>query len=259
MPKKTLIAGLVALLLLAVPTGPAAAKGRKQLTVSAAISLQNAFTDIGRAFEAADRNVQVVFNFGASGDLMAQIRGGAPVDVFASAAEKDMNVIDGDRLIIRNSRVDFVRNAVVLIKPAPSRIALASFADLEKPAVKTVALGNPASVPAGQYAAEVLRSLKLTDALRDKLVFAGNVRQVLDYVARNEVDAGVVYATDARTRPRDVVVVATAPQGSHRPIRYPIAIVQGTQNEATARRFISFVRSPEGRKILEAYGFQAIR
>ena len=147
---------------------------------------------------------------------------------------------------------------MVLVKPRSSKTRIASFADLEKTEVQKIAIGNPRTVPAGRYADEVFQSLKLSGAIRDKLVLAENVRQVLDYVARGEVDAGVVYATDATTRPQEVTIVATAPKGSHKPILYPIAVVKGSKSENAARAFISFVRSGEGRKILEKFGFKTV-
>ena len=243
--------------LVALAFSSAGASG--ELTISAAISLKNAFTDIGKAFEAANKDTKVTFNFGASGDLMVQIRGGAPVDVFASAALKDIDALDADSYVVRDSRVNFVSNAVVLIKPAASKAAITSFEDLRKPEVKKISIGNPKSVPAGRYADEVFQALKLGDAIKDKLVLAENVRQVLDYAGRNEVDAAIVYSTDAKTRPRDVIVVTAAPEGSHKPILYPIAVVKGTKNEKAARAFISFVRSEQGKSILAQYGFEPVK
>jgi molybdate transport system substrate-binding protein len=229
------------------------------ITVSAAISLQNAFEEIGKRFSLRNKDVAVAFNFGASGRLMAQIRGGAPVDVFASAALKDMDELDKAGLVQKGTRTNFASNKIVLIIPASSRAFVASFEDLKKPAITKIAIGNPVTVPAGRYADEVLRFYGLSDAIKDKLILAENVRQVLDYVARNEVDAGVVYATDARTRADEVAVVAAAPDSSHEPVLYPIAVVKGSKNEEADRAFISFVHSAEGRKILEQYGFTAVK
>lgn len=256
---KRFISGVAVVFCLFIIAGAVYAAEPQELTVSAANSLKNAFTDIGKTFEAGNKDTKVIFNFGASGDLMAQIKGGAPVDVFASAAVKDMNVLDNDGFVIKETRANFVSNAVVLVRPASSKAPIASFEDLKKPEVKKIAIGNPTSVPAGRYAEEVFQSLKLLDAIKDKFVFAENVRQVLDYVARNEADAGVVYATDAKTRASEVVVVAAAPEGSHKPILYPIGVVKGSKNEKSARAFSSFVRSDEGKKILEKHGFKAVK
>jgi molybdate transport system substrate-binding protein len=256
---KKIVPALLAIVLLVIAAAPVRAAASQELTVSAAISLKNAFTDIGAAFETQHARVKVLFNFGASGGLREQIRAGAPADLFASAALKDMDILDADGLMLRDSRVDFVSNAMVLIRPSASKVVVTSFDDLRRPEVAKIAVGDPVSVPAGRYADEVLRSLGLADVLRNKLVFAGNVRQVLDYVVRNEVDAGMVYATDAKTLPGDVVVVARAPESTHKPILYPIAVVKGSMNEATAREFISFLRSGTARSILERCGFTPLR
>jgi molybdate transport system substrate-binding protein len=250
---------LVTLLLLLASVGVVRAQSKTEILVSAAISMKNAFEEIGRVHEATNRNVKVSFNFGASGDLARQIDGGAPVDVFVSAAITDMDAIESRGLALGETRVNFARNRLVLVIPAGSGLKVNSFVDLQKLEVKKIAMGNPKTVPAGRYGEEVLRYYGVLDSLRERLVFAENVRQVLDYVARGEVDAGVVYATDAMTRPKEVAVVATAPEGSHKPILYPIAVIKGTKSESAARGFVLLVVSPEGRKILERHGFEPIQ
>ncbi len=231
----------------------------KEITVSAAISLKNAFEEIGKIYEAKNRGAKVIFNFGASGDLMRQIAGGAPVDVFASAAQKDMDDAEKRGLIAVGSRVNFAANSVVLIVPLKSGTAIKSFADLESKSVGKIAVGNPMTVPAGRYAEEVLTYYKMLDAIKDKLIFTENVRQVLDYVSRGEVDAGIVYSTDAMVRAKEAAVVATAPEASHKPVVYPIALVKATGNRELAGAFITLVTSPEGKRILGKYGFKAVK
>ena len=230
-----------------------------ELTVSAAISLKNAFEEIAILYESVNKGVKVVFNFGASGDLSRQIEGGAPVDIFASAALKDADDLDARGLLVSASRANFAKNVVVLVSPKPAPVPMASFTDLASDKVKRIAVGNPKTVPAGRYAKEVLDYYRITQKLKDKLIYAENVRQVLDYVARGEVDAGIVYSTDALVRTKDVTVVTIAPEESHKPVIYPIAVVKGTKNETAAKGFISFIMSPEGKKILEKYGFKGGR
>jgi molybdate transport system substrate-binding protein len=259
MMKRTVQLLVVVLLVVALAAGIAVAESSTQITVSAAISLKNAFEELGKLFEAQNKDLKVTFNFGASGDLVAQIKGGAPVDVFASAALKDMDVLEADGLVIKDTRANFAGNTLVLVKPASSKITISSFEDLKKPEVKKIAAGNPKTVPAGRYADEAFQNLKIVDAVKDKLIFAENVRQVLDYVARAEVDAGVVYATDAKARASEVAVIATAPESSHKPVLYPIAAVKGSKNEKASRAFIALIRSAEGMKVLEKYGFKAIK
>ncbi|MBF0560016.1 MAG: molybdate ABC transporter substrate-binding protein [Nitrospirae bacterium] len=256
MAKSTIIA-LIVITALFVRSA-ALAEPPKELTVSAAISLKNAFEEIGRIYEARNRGTKVVFNFGASGDLMRQIEGGAPVDVFASAAQKDMDDADKKGLIRPGSRVNFSANSVVLTVPVGTKIEITSFEDLKSANIKKIAVGNPKTVPAGRYAEDVFSYYKITDTIKDKLIYTENVRQVLDYVARGEVDAGVVYSTDAKVRAKEVKIAATAPEASHKPVVYPIAVVKATGNVKTADEFILLVVSPDGKAILEKYGFKAM-
>jgi molybdate transport system substrate-binding protein len=229
-----------------------------EITVSAAISLRNVFEEVGKTFEEKHPGSKIRFNFGASGDLARQIEAGAPVDVFASAAQKDMDALDKKGLITSGTRMDFAGNSVVLVKPGMSQIRMELFEDLRKPEVKRIVIGNPKSVPAGRYAEEALKYLNLWEAVRDKLVFAEHVRQALDYVARNEVDAAIVYSTDAMIRPKEVTIVTKAPDKSHRPIVYPIGSVKGSKNQPLAREFLTLVLSPEGKNLLKKYGFETV-
>ncbi|GFP29250.1 molybdate ABC transporter substrate-binding protein [Candidatus Hakubella thermalkaliphila] len=228
--------------------------GEQQLVVSAAISLSNAFEEIKAEFEKNNPDSNIIYNFAASGVLQAQIEQGAPVDVFASASEKQMDVLEERGLLVAGSRADFAQNEVVLIVPGNSVRSPANFQELVKPEVIRIAVGNPEIVPAGQYAREVLTNLGLWDKVQEKLVMAENVRQALAYVEKAEVDSGIVYYTDALIS-RSVVIAASAPPGSHRPIVYPIAVIRGSKEEELARRFISFILSQKGQGILQKYGF----
>ncbi|HYA87838.1 MAG TPA: molybdate ABC transporter substrate-binding protein [Nitrospirota bacterium] len=248
------VVGIVFLLILTSVTVMAA--GTAEITVSAAISLKNAFQEIGKLYEARGDGVKVLFNLGASGDLARQIEWGSPVDIFASAAQKDMEELDSKELIMQGTRSNFAANSVVLIVAMGVKNAPASFDGLTAKEIKKIAVGNPKTVPAGRYAEEVLTYYKLLPSVKDKLIFTENVRQVLDYVVRGEVDAGIVYATDAMTRAKEVKIVASAPEESHTPVVYPIAVVKATKNEASARAFMALILSPEGQRILQKYGFR---
>jgi len=226
-----------------------------EITVSAAISLKNAFEETGKIFMQNHPGTKVIFNFGGSGDLARQIEAGAPVDVFASAAQKDMDDLGKKDLIAPNSRRDFARNGVVLVKPANSIIPLQTFTDLQMKEIRKIVIGNPKTVPAGRYAEEALRHHDLWDAVKDKLIFAENVRQALDYVARNEVDAGLVYSTDAMAGSKEVKVAMKLPEGNHQPVVYPIGVIKGTKEESLSKAFVDFVISEEGQRILSRYGF----
>jgi molybdate transport system substrate-binding protein len=253
MTRRTIISFLSALLVF-VPVFGVSSTEAGEITVSAAISLKNAFEELGGLYRSSHRT-KVFLNFGASGDLARQIKGGAPVDVFASAAEKDMDALEKGGLLIKGSRVDFAGNEVVLVAPFEGSFK-AGFEGLLSPSVKKIALGNPVTVPAGRYASQVLDHYKLSRLLKDKLVFAENVRQVLDYVARGEVDAGIVYATDASIRAKEVRISAVAPKGSHKPVVYPMALVKDSRNKDAAKAFVELVLSPEGQRILAKYGFR---
>lgn len=257
MSKRIFTIVVLCLVICLFPVLAPAAGSAKEITVSAAISLKNAFEEIGKKFEAKN-GAKVVFNFGASGALAQQIERGAPVDVFASAAQKDMDRVDAKGLLVPLTRVNFVRNSVVLVVPSQGTV-LKGFEDLKAASIKKIAIGNPKTVPAGRYAAEVLDYFKLSDIIRDKLVFTENVRQVLDYVVRGEVDAGVVYYTDAAAMEKDAKVVVTAPKESHKPIVYPIALIKGTKIKVAAKSFVDFVLSHEGGKILEKHGFKTVK
>ena len=258
MIKKLFAVLLIAFFATTLSVGTAGAEPGAAITISAAISLKNAFEEIGKLYESQNKDSKVLFNFGASGDLMAQIKGGAPVDVFASAALKDMDELDKAGFVVQDTKANFVANTVVLIVPSSSKIALTSFEDLKKAEIKKIAVGNPKTVPVGRYSDETFQYYKISDMIQPKLVFAENVRQVLDYVVRGEVDAGVVYSTDAMVKQQEVRIIMAAPEASHKPIIYPIAVVKGTKNEKAAKGFIALVTSDEGRKILSKYGFKPI-
>lgn len=225
-----------------------------ELTVSAAASLTNAFTDIAKRYEARHPGTRVDLNFGASDILLKQIEQGAPTDVFASADEATMDRAASAGRIDAASRTDFAANALVLIVPdrgaAPARLD-----DLAQTTYHRIAIGNPDSVPAGRYAKQALAAAKLWEALQPKLVQAQNVRQALDYVARGEAEAGFVYATDAAAQAQKVKVALTVATAT--PVRYPVAAVASCRQKPAACEFVQFLLGPESRATLSHYGFNA--
>ncbi len=225
----------------------------QQLTVSAAASLTDAFKEIGPKFEAARPGASVRFNFAASGVLLQQIAQGAPADVFASADQETMNRGVEQKLVAADSRRDFAANSLVLITPAQGAPAVATLADLGKPAVKRIAVGKVASVPVGRYTQQALEGAQLWATLQPKIVFADNVRQVLDYVSRGEVEAAFVYRTDAELAKGKVAIAMTV--GGHAPVTYPAAIVADSKQPALARDFVAFLAGAEAQAILARYGF----
>lgn len=243
---------LALLLALAATTGASAHAA--ELVVSAASSLTNAFKEVAQGYEQAHPGTRVLLNFGASDVLLQQIVKGAPADVYASADQKAMDRAVQEKAVRPASRADFAANQVVLIVPADSKANIAALRDLTRDEVRRIAYGNPASVPVGRYTQGALQAAGLWDAVQPKSVLAQNVRQSLDYVARGEVDAGFVFATDAAIMPGKVRVAVRVP--SQTPVTYPIAVTARDAAAKEAERFVAYVLSPAGQAILSRHGFQ---
>jgi molybdate transport system substrate-binding protein len=247
------VAGLCLFLL------PACARGGDrpvELVVSAAASLAEVMRDAAQQYAREVPDVVVRNNFGASGTLEQQIRQGAGVDVFVPAGEREMDALAEVGLVDLRTRRDLARNELVLVVPEGSRVT--GFRDLAAPGVERVAMGAPASVPAGRYARAALESLGLWPDVSPKVVYAADVRQALAYAERGEVDAALVYRTDALAG-RRVRVVAAAPPSSHAPIVYPAAGVAASEHPAAARRYLDFLAGPHGAEIFRRYGFSVPR
>lgn len=225
---------------------------RTELTISAAASLSDAMQDVVASYKIDHPDADLRLNLGSSGTLAHEIEEGAPVDVFLSAAAKPMDELEARNLIVAGSRRDLLRNSLVLIAPLDS--TLSGFDGLTALAVRNIALGDPASVPAGQYGKQTLQSLHLWDRVRAKLVLAKDVRQVLAYVETGNADAGLVYATDAKISSK-VRVAATAPESTHDAIVYPAAAVQTGRDQTAARDFVNFLASPAAKSIFAKRGF----
>jgi len=225
---------------------------RTVLTVSAAASLQDAIVEAETGYKHDHTDIDFRNNFGSSGTLAREIEVGAPVDAFLSAASKPMDDLAAKGLIALGTRKNLLRNSLVLIAPLDS--SLRGFDGLTGKSIRLIALGDPASVPAGQYGRQTLTALHLMDKVNAKLVLGRDVRQVLTYVETGNADAGIVYATDAQTSGR-VRIVAVAPDSSHDPIVYPAAVVKAGRNEEAARRFIEYLSSPGAKAIFIKHGF----
>lgn len=227
------------------------------LLVSAAASLKDVMEEIKPLYQAQQPRVTLSFNFGASGALLQQIQQGAPVDVFISAAQQQMDTLDKSKAILSGTRRNLARNRLVLIVPQASP-SVSSFLSLKEAGVKRVAIGEPRSVPAGQYAEQVLQHLGLLPAIKSKLVYANNVRQVLATVASGNADAGLVYRTDAQLS-KKVKVVAVADQASHSPIVYPMAVLKRSKNPEAAKAFVQYLSSSPAQAVLRKYGFMVTK
>jgi molybdate transport system substrate-binding protein len=227
----------------------------QEVMLSVAISMKDVVEELGKGFMASRPGVILRYNFGSSGELQKQIEAGAPVDLFISAAQRQMDELEKRKLIATASRKVFARNVLTVIKPADSKIDITKPADLLEARVTRIVVGSPRTVPAGQYAEESLKALGLWDKLQPKLVFSENVRQALDYVARGEVDAGFVYTTDAATRGTQVKEAFRAPEDTYRPVLYPAAVVAASKHADIAQAYLDLLLSREGRAVLARHGF----
>ena len=226
---------------------------KDELIISAAASLTDAMDEVKEIFE-KEHNVELTFNFGGSGKLAQQIQQGAPVDVFISANENWMDILIEEELIKADTREDITGNKLVLIVGKDSSIPYDSFEDLNGNDVDQIAIGNPESVPAGEYAEEILKNIGKWEELEERFVFAQDVRQVLTYVETGNADIGFVYASDAEMSEL-VKVIAESDPSMHDPIIYPGAITASSKNETAGNQFIQFLKSNEGQEILAKYGF----
>jgi len=251
-----IIAAIVAIALL-ISWTPATAQQRTSLTVSAAISLSPALTEIKTVYQRSNPNVNITYNFGASGGLAQQIQQGAPVDIFFSAAAKQMDALQQANLLINQTRHNLLTNRLVLITPKNSAV-LSDFKQLTDAKIKKIAIGEPKSVPVGQYAQEMLTKLGLWQQIKPKLVLGNNVRQVLTFVESGNVDAGIVYATDAKASDK-VTVRLTAAENLHSPIVYPLAVIRNSRNSAAAKTFVEFLAGDRAKIVFQKYGFGLAR
>jgi len=227
----------------------------QEVTLSVAISMKEVVEELGRRFMAARPGVTLRYNLGSSGELQKQIEAGVPIDLFISAAPRQMDELEKKGLVLAATRRVFARNVLTVVKPADSRIDLTKPSDLLDPRVTKIVIGSPKTVPVGQYAEESLRALGLWERLQAKLVFAENVRQALDYVARGEVDAGFVYTTDAATRAKQVKEAFRPAEDTYRPILYPVAVVAGAKHPAVAQAYVDLLLSRDGQAVLARFGF----
>ena len=227
------------------------------LTVSAAASLTDVLKEINKLYGFNETNVAISTNFASSGTLQTQIENGAPVDVFISAAPTQMDNLQKKDLLLDSTRINLLNNKVVIIVPAGSTLGITSFNDLASDKVKKIAVGDPKSVPAGTYALQAFDQLGITAIMQPKEVLAGDVRQVLTYVGSNNVDAGIVYSTDALTS-TNIRIVASAPADIHAKIVYPAAVIKASKNPGAASAYLDFLSGPQAKTVFEKYGFTVI-
>ncbi|WP_298518718.1 molybdate ABC transporter substrate-binding protein [uncultured Methanobrevibacter sp.] len=225
------------------------------IKLAAAASLKNAYDDkLIPMFEEKYPGAKVTPTYASSGDLQSQIENGLDADVFMSAANKQMNALADEGLVDNKTNVQFLENKVVLIVPKDSKANISSFDDL-KNVNGTIAIGDPASVPAGQYAQEVLNNTGLWATVEPKLSLGTDVTAVLNQVAQGSADCGIVYATDAKSND-NVKVICEAPDSALKtPVIYPVAVLKNSTNPDAANKFVEFLQTPEAQDVFVEYGF----
>jgi molybdate transport system substrate-binding protein len=243
---KRLAASLVVLGL----AGPAAAV---ELSVSAAASLTDALKEIAPIYEKASGE-KVALNLGASSMLARQIQEGAPADVFFSADEAKMGTLEKAGLLLPGTRRSLLSNILVVVVAADGALPISSAKDLTSPRVRALALADPRAVPAGIYAKEWLTKAGVWTELVARVVPAENVRAALAAVEAGNVEAGIVYKTDALIS-KKVRVAFEVPPSEGPDISYPVAALAQSRRPDAARRFLAVLESPEARAVFERYGF----
>jgi len=236
---------------------PGTVQQQTSLTISAAISLSQALQELKTVYQQGNPKVIITYNFGASGAIAQQIQQGAPVDVFFSASTKPMDILQQSNLLINDTRRNLLTNRLVLITPK-NGVVLSDFKQLTDARIQKIAIGEPKSVPVGQYAQEILTTIGLWQQIQPKLVLGNNVRQVLTFVESSNADAGIVYTTDAKASPK-VAVRATAAENWHSPIVYPLAVIRNSRNPAAAKEFVEFLAGDRAKIVFQKYGFGIAR
>ncbi|MDD4834402.1 MAG: molybdate ABC transporter substrate-binding protein [Lutispora sp.] len=252
-----LIASLLSLTACSKPAEPAKAAEPIELNISAAASLKDVLLELQPEYE-KNNNVKLVLNFGASGTLQKQIEEGAPSDVFISAGKKQMDALEEKGLIVKESRKNLFGNSLVLIVAEEAKDKILKIEDITKAEVDKISIGTPESVPAGSYAKESLENLQMWKDIEPKLVLAKDVRQVLTYVETGEVDAGIVYSSDAALLKKGTIVGAF-PADSHKPVVYPAALINEGKQKEEAKKFLDFLSSDKAAETFSKYGFEVLK
>ncbi|MBS9776235.1 MAG: molybdate ABC transporter substrate-binding protein [Fusobacterium sp.] len=228
---------------------------RKEIFISAASSLTNVIDKVKEEYEKENKDIVVRTNYAGSGTLQVQIEEGAPVDLFISASNKQMNILESKNLISKDNRISLLKNKVVLIVPKNYKLKLENFEDVLKNEVKKIAIAEPQYVPIGQYSEEIFSNLKIWEKVKEKMITSQNVRQSLDWVVTGNVDCATVYQTDAYMEKEKVSIVAQAPENTYKKISYPLAIIKNSENKEEVKNFYEFLNSAKAKEIFKKYGF----
>jgi len=225
------------------------------LTISAAASLTEAMGEIKTLYKTEKPNVTINYNFGSSGTLQQQIEQGANVDLFFSAATKQMTALQKKGLLIDSTKVNLLGNTVVLITKSDSTLGIKEFKDLGNGNIKKIALGEPKTVPVGQYSEEILTSLKILDKVKAKAVYGNDVKEVLSWVESGDADAGVVYGSDAKTSKKVKVIAVAGKELYKKPVVYPVSVIKASKNVDDTKAFLKYLSSDKAKAVFLKYGF----
>ncbi|WP_246599639.1 molybdate ABC transporter substrate-binding protein [Clostridium lacusfryxellense] len=228
------------------------------LTISAAASLTEAMGEIKTLYKDYNPNVTINYNFGSSGTLQQQIEQGANVDLFFSAATKQMTTLADKGLLIDGTKVNLLGNTVVLITKVDSKLDIKGFEDLESNDIKKIALGEPKTVPVGQYSEEILTSLKILDKVKGKAVYGKDVKEVLTWVESGDVEVGIVYGSDAKTSKKVKVLAEAGTELYKKPVVYPVAVIKASENIEDTKAFLKYLSSDKAKAVFVKYGFSFI-
>ena len=224
-----------------------------EVTVFAAASLTESLQEIGRNYQ-QQSGVRIHFNIAGSGQLSRQIQAGAPADLFFSADESKMDQLAKLQLLAETTRRSLLSNQLVVVAAAGRSFRVSSPADLTAPAITRLAIGDPNTVPAGTYARDLLRDASIWQKLQPKLIPCMSVRAVLAAVESGNVDAGIVYRTDAAVSRKVRILWQADPESSPK-ISYPVAILRQSPQPAAARKFLDYLSGPEAAAVFTARGF----
>ncbi|WP_081562114.1 molybdate ABC transporter substrate-binding protein [Clostridium formicaceticum] len=227
-----------------------------ELIVSSAPSLKDSLEEIKNIYCDDKKNIQITFNYGPSGWLQNQIEQGSATDIFISQGENQMDELEMQNLILKETRVNLVSDELVLIT-GKNNMSINCFEDLLKPEVKKIGIGVPNSVPAAKTAQETLETLAMWDELQTKLVMGKDLFQVMSYVETENAEAGFVWDTIAKTSNK-VRIAAIAPENSHNPVFLPAAVISSSKNLSAADEFLNYLQSEEAMNIFEKNGFKRV-
>jgi molybdate transport system substrate-binding protein len=226
-------------------------KKKVEIVVSAAASLQDSLLQLKRDFEEENPHIQITFNFGSSGSLQQQISQGAPVDIFFSASLEKFKLLVKDGIITENQNL--LSNNLVLIVPKNNSNDIKSIEEVVE-RTRRISIGTPETVPAGSYAKESLQNINVWEKLQDRLIYAKDVRQVLTYVETENVEAGIVYGSDALHSSK-VHIVTSLPADTHSPIIYPVGVIESSAHYEEAILFYNFLLTDHATTVFEKFGF----